>query len=407
MAPPAQAAADLDATLIPVPDIELLFEPTHDERARQSFASSLRKLAIVDMRQSLAEDYAGRVEPKLAARGAAPTDWREIERAMETEASYRFYSTLRYNSQEMCFLSVQPTIERVLPDMIEVARDAANRSPCGGSLRLNPKLEIPRYVSALDVHLVPGCFHSEFTADDVAQGAVVSFGGKVFGGMHPHRKRPGGVGESIANWLARKYPGFSPRRILDIGTSSGKNLLPYASVFPDAELYGIDVGAPLLRFGHAQAQAAGVPVHFSQQNAEAIEFPDGHFDLIVSSFFFHEVPLKSTRRILKECRRLLSPNGVMAHMELPNETAISQYENFFWNWDTANNNEPNYTAFRAQDPHALCAEAGFDPELAFAGHIPDWSSFGGPKFDAFLRGEWTAPPHGSGGWFIFGSGRRG
>jgi len=407
MAPPAQAAADLDATLIPVPDIELLFEPTHDERARQSFASSLRKLAIVDMRQSLAEDYAGRVEPKLAARGAAPTDWREIERAMETEASYRFYSTLRYNSQEMCFLSVQPTIERVLPDMIEVARDAANRSPCGGSLRLNPKLEIPRYVSALDVHLVPGCFHSEFTADDVAQGAVVSFGGKVFGGMHPHRKRPGGVGESIANWLARKYPGFSPRRILDIGTSSGKNLLPYASVFPDAELYGIDVGAPLLRFGHAQAQAAGVPVHFSQQNAEAIEFPDGHFDLIVSSFFFHEVPLKSTRRILKECRRLLSPNGVMAHMELPNETAISQYENFFWNWDTANNNEPNYTAFRAQDPRALCAEAGFDPELAFAGHIPDWSSFGGPKFDAFLRGEWTAPPHGSGGWFIFGSGRRG
>lgn len=407
MAPPALAAEDFAATVVPVPDIELLFEPTHDERARQSFVSSLRKLAIVDMRQALAEDYSGRVEPALAARGAAPADWRGIERVMETEPSYRFYSALRYNAQEMCFLSVQPTIERALPEMIEVARDAAKRSPCGGSLRLDPKLEIPRYVSALDVHLVPGCFHSEFTADDVAQGAVVSFGGKVFGGMHPHRKRPGGVAESVSNWIARKHPGFKPRRILDLGTSSGKNLLPYASVFPDAELHGIDVGAPLLRFGHAQAEAAGVPVHFSQQNAEATGFPDGHFDLIVSSFFFHEVPLKSTRRILKECRRLLSPHGMMAHMELPNETAISQYENFFWNWDTANNNEPNYTAFRAQDPGALCAEAGFDPALAFALHIPDWSSFGGPKFDAFLRGELTPPPHGSGGWFIFGTDRRG
>ena len=30
----------------------------------------------------------------------------------EKEASFRFYSTLRYNAQEMCFLSVQPTVER-------------------------------------------------------------------------------------------------------------------------------------------------------------------------------------------------------------------------------------------------------------------------------------------------------
>jgi SAM-dependent methyltransferase len=287
--------------------------------------------------------------------------------------------------------------------MIELAREAAERSPSGGSLRLDPTLPIPRYVSALDVHLVPGCFHSEFTADDVAQGAVVSFGGKVFGGQHPHRKKPGGVAESVSHWLARKYPHFKPRRILDLGTSSGKNLLPYASVFPEAELHGIDVGAPLLRFGHAQAQAAGVPVHFSQQNAEATRFPDGHFDLIVSSFFFHEVPLRSTQRILRECRRLLAPGGAMVHMELPNETAVSQYENFFWNWDTANNNEPHYTAFRSNDPIQLCAQAGFAAERCFALLIPDWPSGGAAALDSFLRGESAAPPHGSGGWFLFGS----
>lgn len=384
-------------------DIEQLFRPTHDERARQSFVSMLRKHAIIDMRRQMKQDYEGRVEPALAAKGRTPQDWREIEQAMQPEASYRFYSAIRYNAQEMCYLSVQPAIERALPQMIEVARQAAQRNPAGGSLRLDPSLEVPRYVSALDVHLAPGCFHSEYTADDVAQGAVVSFGGKVFAGQHPYRRKPGVVGESIAYWIRQKYPDLHPRRLLDLGTTSGKNLFPYVTAFPGAEAHGIDVAAPALRFGHALAEHEGLPVHFSQQNAEQTDFPDGHFDLIVSSFFFHEVPLKATRRILRECHRLLAPGGLMVHMELPNEAAVSAYENFFWNWDTANNNEPNYTVFRAQDPIALCTEAGFEKGACFAQLIPDYATFGPERYGQFMRGELAAPAHGSGGWFVFGA----
>ena len=390
----------------PVADIEARFEPSHDERARQGFVGMLRKRAIIDLRQAMKADYEDNIRPKLEREGRAPKgphDWRLIEEAMEKEASYRFYSTLRYHAQEMCFLSVQPTIERHLPEMIEIARDAAQRNPAGGSLRLNPQLEIPRYVSALDVHLAPGCFHAEHTADDVAQGAVVAFGGRVFQSYHPYRKRPGIVGEAVSYWLKMKYPELKPRRVLDMGTTSGKNLLPYLTTFPGIEAHGIDVGAPVLRFGHAVAEHEGLPVHFSQQNAESTDFPDGHFDLIVSSFFFHEVPLKSTRRILKECMRLLAPGGVMAHMELPNEAAVDAYENFFWNWDTANNNEPYYTTFRAQDFGELCVEAGFDRETCFAHLVPDVASFGEERYARFLQGEIPAPPHGSGGWFVFGA----
>ena len=254
---------------------------------------------------------------------------------MQGEASYRFYSALRYNAQEMCYLSVQPAVERALPAMIDLAREAATSNPSGGSLRLDPSLEVPRYVAALDVHLAPGWVHEEHTADDVAQGAVVAFGGKVFTGQHPYRKRPGVVGESIAAWLKAKHPGFEPRRVLDMGTTNGKNLLPYVAAFPGIEAHGIDVGAPVLRYAHAIAGHEGVAAHFSQQNAEHTDFPDGHFDLIVSSFFLHEVPVKATRNILRECHRLLSPGGIMVHMELPDESAVSAYENFFWNWDTA------------------------------------------------------------------------
>ena len=35
--------------------------------------------------------------------------------------------------------------------------------------------------------------------------------------------------------------------------------------------------------------------------------PTAHFDLIVSSFFFHELSLAATGKIMKECNRLLAP----------------------------------------------------------------------------------------------------
>lgn len=386
-------------------NIEQEFKPTHDERARQQFVSMLRKHAIIDMRQQLKRDFDSRVAPALERGGKPAQTWRDIQAAMETEPSYRFYSTLRYNAQEMCYLSVQRPVERALPRMIEIAREAARTNPSGGSLRLDPALEIPRYISALDVHLAPGWVHTEHTADDVAQGAVISFGGKVFGGQHPYRKRPGVVAESVSQWVRGRNPGFAPRRILDLGTTSGKNLLPYHGTFPAAELYGIDLGAPVLRFATALAEQEGVAVHYSQQNAEKTEFPDGYFDLIVSSFFLHEVPSKAAKNILRECRRLLAPDGLMVHMELPNEAAVPAYDNFFWNWDTANNNEPYYSNFRAQEPLALCREAGFAAEKSFAQLIPDYATAGSENFARFLRGEIPAPPHGSGGWFVFGAQR--
>ena len=95
----------------------------------------------------------------------------------------------------------------------------------------------------------------------------------------------------------------------------------------------------------------------------------------------------------------------MAHMELPDEASVSAYENFFWNWDTHNNNEPWYTAFRAQDPLELCNTAGFAASRCFKLHIPDIESFGPERHERFIRGELPSPPHGGGGWFIFGAER--
>lgn len=384
-----------------VPDIEELARPTLEESGRQRFCSALRRFAIQDMPERLRADFEERVRPMHEARGDRFDDDESIDSAMRDEASYRFYSTLRYNAQEMCFQSVQGSVERALPEMIKVARDAGERNPAGGSLRLDPGLAIPNYVSEIDVHLTPGCFHSEWTTDDVAQGAVVSLGSRVFTASMTHRSW-GGVARAIGRWISHAFPDFEPERMLDIGTSSGKNLLPYKEIFPQVEAHGVDVAAPLLRYGHALAEHEGVPVHFSQQSAETMNFPDGHFDLIVSSFFFHEIPVEATRKVLRECRRLLRPGGMMVHQELPATCFVDPWEDFFWNWDTENNNEPNYTAFREQNPIFLCAEAGFEKSRCFAHILPDPNAYP-DRNGAFNWDEPGRPRHGKGGWYVFGS----
>lgn len=380
-----------------VADIETVTKPTHDEIARQRFCSTLRRHAIQDFVGALERDYRERVAPRLPA----PTDWHDIDRAMKREPSYRFYSTLRYNAQEMCFLSVQPEVERALPELIAISRDAAQRNPAGGSLKLAEDFAVPPYVTNADVHLTPGCFHSEWTQDDVAQGAVVSLGARVFTAQQSHRSW-GGVARVLGRWIKAAYPDLAPARMLDLGTTSGKNLMPYLESFPAVEAHGIDVGAPLLRYGHAVAEHEGLPIHFSQQNAERTDFPDGHFDLIVSSFFFHELPVWASKKVIAECHRLLKPGGLMVHQELPAHDLVDAWENYFWNWDTRNNNEPAYTAWRNQDPIALIEAAGFDPAASFAHILPDINAYP-DRSTAFAWDEPGRPRHGKGGWYVFGS----
>jgi ubiquinone/menaquinone biosynthesis C-methylase UbiE len=192
--------------------------------------------------------------------------------------------------------------------------------------------------------------------------------------------------------------------MVDLGCSTGTNLFPYLSVFPDCEGHGVDVGAPLLRYAHARARSLGLPVHFSQQNAEQLDFADGSFDLVVSSFFLHEQSVKATRRILKEARRILRPGGIMVHMELPPASEVDPYYNFYLDWDAFYNNEPHYAAFRALDFPREVAAAGFKRANYIQTRIPNWGTVSEQEFAECARGEREAPAHGNGAsWFIFGA----
>jgi SAM-dependent methyltransferase len=384
---------------------DAITQPTHDERFRQAFVSQLRKYVMVDLAASLRSAYEVRVEPALReALGRAPRDGREVRKAMLDDPSFQSWSALRYAAQEMTWWSVQPQIERHRTELIDTAHRLAEARPAGGTLRLDPDLPMPRELTELDIHLMPGNFHAEFTEGDVTQGAVYTLGTAVFGGGLKLHTRGGGVAASIARWLRLRDPGFAPRRLLDLGCSTGNNLLPYLQVFPDAEAHGVDVSAPLLRYAHARAESLGLKVHFSQQDAGNLDFPDASVDLVVSSFFLHEQSTKATGKILREIHRVLRPGGLMVHMELPPAAETDPYYSFYLDWDAYYNNEPHYAAFRALDLRETVAKAGFAKSKYFQTRIPNWGTVPPEEFRDVALGRRAAPAHGNGAsWFIFGA----
>lgn len=390
--------------MAPKPRIDELAVATHDEKARQRFVSTLRKRLMVDMAGSMKRQYLSRVEPAFRRRhGRRPRDGREVRRLMLDHPYFQAWSAIRDAAQRMTWWSVYPQIERNMDRLVDTARAVA-AGPGPGSLRLDPSLAIPRDVTAMDIHLMPGCFHSEYRADDVAIGAVYWYGTEVFTAGLKLRHRGGGVARSIAHWLRLRHPQIEPRRLLDVGCTVGTQLLPYLDVFPDCEGHGVDVGAPVLRFGHARARALGYNVHYSQQDARKLDYAGGTFDVVVSSFFLHEQSADTIRKVLREIHRVLRPGGIMVHMELPPAAEVDPYYNFYLDWDAYYNNEPHYAGFRAADPRRLCTAAGFSADRCFATRIANYGTVSDEEFRAVALGERPAPAHGNGAsWFIFGA----
>jgi SAM-dependent methyltransferase len=347
----------------------MLIKRTLDEQARQLFVKDFRTHLAANVVGGVPVVYQAVELPQFVkTKGRPPKDKNEIRQFMLANPYYQFWSGLQRTSQEMMWDSVIDSVERQAATLNATAKALAakaQKSKKLGSLRLNPGLKIPAYHLGVDIHIQPGGYHSEFGPDDASAGAIYDRGVHIYlmGGMGP---KTDSLGRVSSNWLKRDYPNLAPKRILDMGCTVGHSTLAWAEAFPDAEVHGIDVAAPVLRYAHARAVAMGLPVHFSQQNAEQTDFEDESFDVIVSHIMLHETSNRALPRVLEECRRLLKPGGIMMHLEIPRPDDI--FEKFMFDWEAYNNNEPFSMGCRESDLVGLTADAGFDPErVKFAG----------------------------------------
>lgn len=330
----------------------------HDENARQEFVMAFRSHLANKINPGTTVAYEKRVKPAFEkAHGRKPEDPDEVRKVMVEDPYYQMWSSLQRNSQMMMWDSVIDSVERTLPEMIEKSRGTNGPS----TLQLaGADFEVPRYHTSYDIHLQPGGYHTDSTADDIAAGMVYDTGVPIYamGMMGPENDA---TGETIVNFYKTQHADRAPKHVLDLGCAIGNSTIPWIKAFPDAEVHGIDVAAPCLRYGQARANAMGHTIHLSQQNAEKTDFPDNHFDVIASALLFHETARHAVTNIMTELHRILKPGGVMIHMDaFKSETQHEPIQEFLATWEVFNNNEYFLKQLRCIDILYELVDCGFD-----------------------------------------------
>ena len=355
---------------------------TPDEIARGRFVSGMRSLILNDLAADMKAAYDRRAAPAFRkAHGHDPATSREAHHALRGDPAFNIYSAMRVQAQRMVWASVADSVEREADRLAAEAR-AAEGSP--GSLVLDPGLDVPRNVHAIDVHLMPGSYTRG--ADSLEAGAVYDRGLAVFS-MGLMGANLDDIGLSMSGYIKQRFPDLAPRRILDTGCTVGHNTLPWKQAYPDAEVIAIDAAPGPLAYGAARARMQGQEVHFRQMCADDLAFEDESFDIVWSSMFLHELSKKQRAKCFEEAFRVLRPGGLMVHMELPPNAQMGAFDGFYLDWDSYYNNEPYYKGYRDEVPRELCERAGFASEGFFEFVVPSIGIYGEQAVTDAARGD--------------------
>jgi SAM-dependent methyltransferase len=354
-----------------------IYEPNLTEKSRQDFVLSLKRLANGAAQQRVRDAYRRDLLPRIRAKlEREPASRKDIEGELACSAEFRYWAVLTHHSQSMMWAAIEPTAQRVEP--VVSSRLAALRgAELKGSLELDPNLLVPAPISNTEIHRQPIGYCGVEAGDDVLPGLRYLGAAMIYSvGKGNTHAATDGRGKLLLDEIARRRPGWRPRRILDLGCGIGVHAQPIALAFPEAEYHAVDVAAGLLRYGHVAAEARGVPIHFHQRDAADTRFDEASFDLVISNILFHETSHEWLPRILRECRRVLAPGGLMVHADVATQTSRLGLDDQVMNaWQDHWNGEPFWSGFAESDLRAAMIAAGFPAETVFAEHVKGGSGF--------------------------------
>ncbi len=210
-------------------------------------------------------------------------------------------SRVRIDAQRLAHKNFKASFENELDTYLTELEAYDNSGP--GSLELDPDLKVPDYTRH-EIHMQPGGYVGSPFA-----GAIYHYGTNAF---YEARGRMNYQDESHAE-MARQVPKPADgkvRRILDMGCGIAQMTVAMKEQHPQAEVWGVEVGAPMIRYGHMRAVDEGIEVHLAQRLAEDSKFPDNHFDIVTAYLLHHEIPAAASQRVIEEAYRVLRPGGI-------------------------------------------------------------------------------------------------
>ncbi|MCS7003036.1 MAG: class I SAM-dependent methyltransferase, partial [Dehalococcoidia bacterium] len=240
--------------------------------------------------------------------------------------------------------------EIIRPHAAELkARLKAAETQGPGKLELDPNLKLPTYFSSTEFHMMPGSYF-----DEELGGFFFDIGGSIyFSNQYDGARMQRAVLESLPE-------GVNPKRVLDVGCSTGTATILWKQAYPQAEVIGIDLGAPMLRYAHLKAVEQGVDVTFSQRAAEYTGYPDNSFDVVTATILTHELPASAIRQFFREAYRILKPGGYLLNGDInPIRTNPSSMGMLRPDWEREQNGEPYMVESLTTNYVDVAREVGF------------------------------------------------
>ncbi len=334
--------------------------PTLDQQASEDFYGSFR-LAMAGEYKTLERD----VRDTLAEQGVnAKTDCglQEAWDLCMKDPRFAMQTRTWVSSQQLMWKSIADSLHSKQDQLLTELEKYDRMGP--GKLELNPDMEIPEY-TRYEIHIQPGGF-----VGDPLAGAISAFGSKHFGRASSHLWNDH---QERHLKMAQEMPipkDGEVKRVLDQGTGWGSLAASMKERFPDAEVWGIDVGGPQVRWAHYRAVKLGLDVNYAQRLAEDSKFPSAHFDIVTSYILHHEVTPEATKKIVAEAFRVLRPGGVYKPMDFittgnPDYKPPQTFTEKALRWrDHRYNNEVWTLKFRDIDMPALMRSVGFTDIVA-------------------------------------------
>ena len=348
---------------------------TPEEQARASFIISLKRFVNRDLSAELRKKFSHDIAPKLeAAQGRPLDDFNRDDRKaakaeIEQELLYKNWAALTYLSQDMMWDCVEDVLRHDLPRLQQNADRLAGANDRLGSLTLNPVLKLPDNIAKTEIHRQPGGFCYDAGDRDITAGARYNGAGLIYSagkGRNAQSGRSGG--DFVKDVIDEMWPGFAPRRILELGCGTGRNTPSYKKLYPDAEVVAVDCAPGLLRFAHAYAEAQGTAIDFIQMDITALDFPDQSFDLVASHIVGHETTHSGLPKMIAESYRVLAPGGIALHVDVMNQPAYSKlFDQVLNDWQIKYNGEPFWMGWADADVRAHMRAAGFPEDTMIAG----------------------------------------
>ena len=325
--------------------------PVLDLESRIDFTAGYRRYDVVKARLK-AEERAKEIFRDKNITVDTFVDWDDVVELVDGDPVIGAAVRNAVNNQKMMWGDLQQYFHANADAYLAELEETDSMGP--GSLELSPDLVLPEYTTH-EIHQQPGGYVGDPLIGYVFYHGTNSFRmGRNFQDQQ-HR--------AIARAMPLTPKNGDIRRVLDMGCSHGTLTMALKERFPDAEVWGLDCAAPMVRYAHMRAVDLNSDVHYVQQLAEDTKFPDNHFDVVASYLLFHEVNSEAAEKIIHEAARILRPGGayfawdIRNWKQLPRPSPYRVFQGYWiWRWQ----HEVWIKDHRQNDYEQMLTDAGFD-----------------------------------------------